>query len=307
MVTLSRRGLIAAATATLAAPALVRTAWAAAPPADPVAGRSLVFEDSFTRIDRSIWDAGPKAGTADPGHYGRAAFARFGGEERFDPYAIVDDPLTENGKALQISARYIGREMNIPNYWGNSEPEAQWVGGNLQTAKSDGTVMRSWRRGYFEARMIFPEHPLTWPAFWLLNDRVILQPETAVELDIVEHKGFEPKLYGTNVHEWGPPEENHAGTGVWTNEDLTQSYNLYGMLVEGDYCATYFNRRPVIDMNTGQPAVWTLMRSGQMDAADDGFWLLLTLALRADYPFPDPLLPEHHETHMRVDNVRVYA
>ena len=32
--------------------------------------------------------------------------------------------------------------------------------------------------------------------FWMMNGRSILHPQTSVELDIVEHKGKEPTLYG---------------------------------------------------------------------------------------------------------------
>jgi hypothetical protein len=163
---------------------------------DPTSGRRLVFDEQFRTIDWTIWEAGRKATTFDPGFYGRSAFARNLGEEDFNPYAIVDDAATANGKALQISAKYIGKEMSVPHYYGNSEPQQQWISGNLQTARTDGTIMRGWRTGYFETRMIFPKHPLTWPAFWLMNGRSILFPKTSIEIDIVEQKGFEPSNAG---------------------------------------------------------------------------------------------------------------
>lgn len=274
---------------------------------DPTLGRAIVFEDEFTAIDWSVWNAGPKPTKSDPGFYGRSAFATDGGREGFDPYLIVDDPRASAGKALQISAKYIGRPMSVPHYYGNALPEFQWISGNIQTARRDGTITRGWRRGYFEARMIFPKHPLSWPAFWMMNGRSVLFPKTSIEIDVVEHKGWEPRLYGAYLHEWGKPGEHHEGTGVPTPQDMTESYCRYGVLVTEQQCRLYFERQPVIDTGTGAPVDWTITRAAELDANADVFWPLLTLALRSDVAYPQPLLDEHRLTHMRVDYFRVYA
>jgi hypothetical protein len=274
---------------------------------DPTEGRKLVFDEQFRMIDWTVWNAGRKASTFDAGFYGRSAFARSTGEEGFNPYAIVDDGDTENGKALQISAKHIGRQMSVPSYYGNDDAENQWISGNLQTARMDGTVMRGWRTGYFEARMRFPRHPLTWPAFWLMNGRSILYPATSVELDIVEHKGWEPMNYGTYLHEWGQPGEHHEGMGAQTAIDMTSQYCRYGMLVTETHCTPYFERLPVIDPATGRQADWPITRAAELKANDDVFWPLLTLALVPDMPYPDPLKAEDEMTSMRVDYVRVYS
>jgi len=274
---------------------------------DPTEGRSLVFDEGFTTLDTAIWHAGPKATTFDTGFYGRSAFSRIDGEEGFNPYAIVDDPSASNGKALQISAQYIGHQMHVPSYYGNNLPEYQWISGNIQTAKPDGTILKGWRQGYFEARMRFPAHPLSFPAFWLMNGRSILFPKTSIELDIVEQKGWEHDLYGAYLHEWGKPGEHHEGIGVPTNVDITAGYFRYGLLIEGARCRFYFERKQIRDPKTQQPIDWTLGRAAEMDAGGDVFWPLLTLALRSDVPFPNPLKQEDRLAHMRVDYMQVYA
>ncbi|KWV57201.1 1,3-beta-glucanase [Rhizobium altiplani] len=303
---LSRRGFLQASCAWLAFHCDDGTA-ATASGDDPTMGREIVFEDRFNSIDWSVWDAGPKATTAANGFYGRSAFATKDGAEGFNPYAIVDDAAAEDGRALQISARYIGRPMNVPNYYGNSLPEFQWISGNLQTARKDGVVLKGWRKGYFETRMLFPRHPLSWPAFWMLNGRSILEPKTSIELDIVEHKGWEPTVYGTYLHEWGGPDEGGQSTGVETPVDMTASYCRYGMLVDDTRCVPYFNRKPVTDTKTGKPADWPITRSARLDEELDVFWPLLTLALRTDVRFPQPLQDADKFTYMRVDYFRVYA
>ncbi|OWV96115.1 1,3-beta-glucanase [Rhizobium sp. R72] len=303
---MSRRGFIST-TIALACAGLGRVGPANADADDPTAARHLVFEDNFSQLDWSVWNAGPKAGKSDPGFYGRSAFARRTGEEGFNPYAIVDDPRAADGKALQISAKYIGAPMSVPSYYGNNHSEYQWISGNIQTASKDGTVTQGWRRGYFEARMLFPSHPLTWPAFWLMNARSILGTPTSIELDVVEHKGFELSQYGTYLHEWGQPGEHHEGTGVAAGLDLTQDYRRYGILVDDTKCVPYFERKPVIDTRTGQPANWQIHRSLDLDVDGDVFWPLLTLALRADVPYPKELTPDQLQPHMRVDYLRVFV
>lgn len=305
----SRRSLLKGSAALIAAPAvwLAQRPALAELPADPTSGRSLVFDEPFAALDTSLWHAGPKATTFDTGFYGRSAFSRIAGEEGFNPYAVINDPMASDGKALQISAKYIGRPMSVPNYYGNGSSEFQWISGNIQTAKPDGTINKGWRQGYFEARMWFPEHPLTFPAFWLMNGRSILFPQTSIELDVVEHKGWELDLYGAYLHEWGQPGEHHEGVGVPTGIDVTKGYHRYGMLVEGARCALYFDRKPVRQSGTGAPVVWTIGRSAQMDEQGDVFWPLLTLALRSDVPFPNPLRQEHRLAHLRIDYLHVYA
>jgi beta-glucanase (GH16 family) len=297
-------GLVAAS---FSAMPFLKNGTCAASGQDPTVGRNLIFDDEFEKFDLDIWHAGPKATTAPSGFYGRSAFARISGEMGFNPYRIVHDALASGGFALEISAKYIGARMNIPNYYGNDLAEFQWVSGNIQTASIDGSVYKGWRRGYFEARMRFPAHPLTCPAFWLLNRDSILNPKKSVEVDIVEHKGWEHKLYGTYLHEWGQPDEHHEGIGVPTPLDLTQDYYRYGMLVEDTQCIAFFERKPVRNPKTGLPAVWRLGRAAEMEKQGDIFWPLLTLSLRTDVPFPNPLRDEFKSAAMRVDYFRVYA
>lgn len=274
---------------------------------DPTFGRKLVFDENFAMLDPDVWFAGPKATTFDGGFYGRSAFSRISGEEGIIPYAIVDDGKAEDGKALEISAHYVGRKMSVPNYYGNDLPEYQWISGNIQTARRDGTIMKGWRNGYFEARMHMPSHPLSFPAFWLMNGRSILYPQTSTELDVVEHKGWENRLYGTYLHEWGEPGKHNEGAGVATQPDLTTGYFRYGMLVDGDRVTSYFERQPAIDVANGKPIAWTIERVEQLDTHNDVFWPLLTLALRDDVKFPQPLSEGDRKTRLLIDYFRVYA
>lgn len=304
---MTRRDLVFGSAMAYLGTGLTPSSTEATEPEDPTVGRALVFEDRFETLDWSIWNAGPKPTASDTGFYGRSAFARNVGEEGVNPYSIVDDSDATGGKALQISATFVGRAMDVPSYYGNVHPEFQWISGNIQTARRDGTIITGWRRGYLEARMLFPKHPLTWPAFWLMNGRSILQPQTSIEIDVVEHKGWELTTYGTYLHEWGQPGEHHEGTGVQTPLDVTQAYHRYGVLITDTDCTPYFERRPVIDTKTGMPAKWTITRSAEMNENKDVFWPLLTLALRTDVPFPQPLRGEDASTHMRVDYFQVYA
>ncbi|MEE7494131.1 1,3-beta-glucanase [Methylobacterium oryzae] len=273
---------------------------------DPTQGRALVFDEPFKEINGRIWNGGPKATTGPSGFYGRSAFAPLSGAEGFKPYEIIEDPDATGGTALQISAKYIGRKMSVTNYYGNSEPDYQWISGNLQAGSRSGVVSIGWAQGYFEARMKFPRHPLTWPAFWLLNRDGITDTKRSIEVDIVEQKGFEPKLYGAYLHEWGQPDEHNEGSGVPTPVDMTQQYCRYGVLIRDGTCIPYFERRPIINPATNRINIWTLTRASEMERTGDVFWPLLTLALRTDVQAPQ-LTEAQKLVHMQVDYVRVYG
>ncbi|KIU29447.1 1,3-beta-glucanase [Methylobacterium radiotolerans] len=273
--------------------------------ADPAEGRTLVFDEPFEEINGRIWNGGPKATIGPSGYYGRSAFAPLSGAEGFKPYEIIEDADATGGTALQISAKYIGRKMAVVNYYGNDTPDYQWISGNLQAGSRSGAVSVGWARGYFEARMKFPRHPLTWPAFWLLNRDGILNTKRSIEVDVVEQKGFEPNLYGVYLHEWGQPGEHHEGSGVPTPVDMTRQYCRYGVLIQDGKCIPYFDRKPVINPATKQVNIWTLTRASEMAATGDVFWPLLTLALRTDVPAPE-LTEAEKLVHMQVDYFRVY-
>lgn len=303
---LSRRALIGLGAGALALAARPPGAEAAMPD-DPVAGRRLIFEDPFTSLDPAIWTAGPKATTNDPGFYGNSAFARRDGEEGIVPYAIIDHPDATDGKALRLSGHYIGRPMSVPGYYGNNDPDFQWISANLQTARRDGSVLRGWRNGYFEARIRFPSHPLSFSAFWLMNGRSILFPKTSVEIDVVEHKGWERSLYGTYLHEWGEPGERHEASGVPTAVDLTAGFHRYGTLIDGARCMMYFERRPLRNPATGRPLDWRIGRADELDRQDDLFWPLLTLGLSNENAKAADASSRRQALDMDVDYVRVYA
>ena len=276
------------------------------PSADPTQGRALVFDEPFLEINGRLWNGGPKATNGPSGFFGRSAFAPLSGAEGFKPYAIIKDTDATDGSALQISAKYIGRNMTIKNYYGNTKPDYQWVSGNLQMGSSNGVISKGWARGYFEARMKFPAHPLTQPVFWLLNRNSILNQKRSIEVDIIEHKGFEPQLYGAYLHEWGQPDEHSEGTGVPTPVDMSKGYYRYGVLIEDGKCIPYFERKPIINPQTQQLNVWTMTRAAELQRDGDVFWPLLTLAMLTDGP-PLQLTEEQKLTHMRVDYFRVYA
>jgi hypothetical protein len=69
----------------------------------------------------------------------------------------------------------------------------------------------------------------------------------------------------------------------------------------------YFERKPIRDPKTGAALEWRIGRASEMDAQSDVFWPLITLALRTDVPFPQPLRPEDQQARLRVDYVRVYG
>lgn len=269
-----------------------------APAEDVVAGRTLVFEEQFTELRPDIWEFGGYPNNFDAGHYGGAAFAPWGGTDGHDPYSIAEDADAENGTALQIVAQYLGEAPTIPHYYDYENPRFWWISGQIAGARRDTTFLHGFRNGYFEVRMKMPEHPITWPAFWLLN-KGSLGHETrmySTEIDVVEHHGFSRDRYGAYLHEWAPEEEeqHHEGTYpmIVDVEDLRNEYHLYGVEIDGDKVRPYFNRVRLTDIETGAPVEWTMTRVEELDANDDAFFPIISLAIAADYAVNQPTPPD---------------
>jgi hypothetical protein len=59
--------------------------------------------------------------------------------------------------------------------------------------------LKSWKYGYFEARLKLPQGRGTWPAFWMLPEKFQTWPDDG-EIDIMEEVGFRPNWVSSSVH-----------------------------------------------------------------------------------------------------------
>jgi hypothetical protein len=158
-------------------------------------GRTLVYAEEFdASISVSRSGAGADYTAAKPTHDGEQDFGD----------AIFADPQAGPRTMQVVDGRYlrVGVERNPPGFsdpqgWGRTH-----LGGLLASARSGGSGFSA-QYGYFEARMLAPAAPGTWPAFWLLpNDNLVAPTPAVAEIDAVELYGHEPRGACHSTHEY---------------------------------------------------------------------------------------------------------
>lgn len=169
-------------------------------------------------------------------------------------------------------------------------------GANYTSAKLKTQGKASWKYGKIEARIKLPSFMGSWPAFWMLSDKIgtISWPYSG-EIDIMEHVNVEDKTHGT-IH-WADENNHKAEYGGSTTIDVTQ-YHTYG--VEWDETAI----RWYVDGNQ----FFTADIANNVNSTHEfheKFFAILNMAIGGTWPgyvINDNALPAK----MYVDYVRVY-
>lgn len=124
---------------------------------------------------------------------------------------------------------------------------------------------RSFRRGYFEARMRWTRGNGAWPAFWLFSTkhaRGIDCPPVPSELDVFEGQGSEPRVYYGTIHRntnglCGQEDSQNANNWHPVKPNLTRAFHVYSALWTASRITWYLDGKrlfsaPVYD-STDQP------------------------------------------------------
>lgn len=192
-----------------------RGRWIAAriplPPPHPIAGQGyrLAFEDGFDRFDRSVWTD----------------------RQWWEQPPPANSVYVRDG-ALWVVSR---RTQGYPNVTASSEPHGSAKG-------------KSFKYGYFEARLAWNKGPGTSPAFWLFSTTHATNthwpspacpgPEClAAELDVVELYGNHPDVFTGTLHRnscncYGVQDQQSSNS--WHPQplgtDLSSDYHTYAAL-----------------------------------------------------------------------------
>ncbi|WP_084127016.1 family 16 glycosylhydrolase [Demequina sp. NBRC 110054] len=253
-------------------------------------GLALVYDLDF-REDVSIAKGGVDAlfssnkpnsgGTGD--EYGAAIFA--------DPSAGYGNLTRVADEYLRMRTSPLPEGESDPNKWGRDK-----VGGMLASGGAAGSGLAA-QYGYFEARLLAPDAPGTWPAFWLLSAGQLRQgfEETPVdEVDIAEIYGVDSTKYCLAVHGWLTPEgaDDIACEGYEHLDDVALSWHTYGARITEDGAEFYLDGVKVDQM-------------GPLPNDDEPFHFLVTMALGGGWDVD--LSATDGITDLYVDYVRVYA
>ena len=263
---------------------------ATARPGTAPGGRTLVYAEEFNRpISVSLEGRSPGAdyAAAKPEFWGGAQYGE----------AIFSDPALGFRNISIVDNRYLRmaitpnpRGYRDPNPWGRRH-----VGASIGSARPGGSGFSA-RYGHFEARILAPAAPGTWPAFWLLPSDNLIEPKpTVAEIDAMELYGHDPRVVCHTTHSYA---DGHDSGGValcgqrFDGAHTALTWHVYGVTVGPTEVVYWIDGKVVA-------------RAPQVKGGDKPMFFMLDLNLGGGWPLK--LDPVQNRAAMYVDWVRVYA
>jgi hypothetical protein len=251
------------------------------------AGRTLIYAEEFNRpVSVTRTGAGADYAAAKPAH---------GGAEDFGA-AIFADPAQGFDNVRVVDDRYLRIDVE-PNPAGYTDPQG-WgrthLGGMLASARPDGSGFSA-QYGYFEARVLAPAAPGTWPAFWMLpNDNLVAPTPTVAEIDAVELYGHNPTGTCHTTHDYNSPHDDGVArcANRYSSDRAALSWHTYGASVLPSGITFYID---------GQVAA----TAPQVDGGGSPLFFLVNLALGGGWPVD--LGAVQDRATLYVDYIRVYV
>ncbi len=150
-------------------------------------------------------------------------------------------------------------------------------GGKITSTRLES--VKSWKYGYFEFEAKVPSGKGTWPAIWMLNER-LRNPGTQEkvgwprcgEIDIMENVGYDPKNFHYSLHSddfnW---QKKQQRTKVVSSED-PGAFHTYGLDWRADSIAFYMDGKEGYRVNKEDDSfgAWPFR---------DPFYIILNLAI----------------------------
>lgn len=256
------------------------------PPSAAAIGRTLVYGEEFDRPVSLTYDGrGADYAAAKPNSSGAEDFGA----------AIFPDPTLGFGTVgvldgmLQIRTQPSPPGYEDPGGYGRRD-----IGGLLASARSGGSGFAA-QYGYFEARMLTPAAPGTWPAFWMLPAGNLVRPlDPLAEIDVTEMYGHDPAGACHSTHEFrGDDDGGVAACGErFPSVRDALAWHTYGAAVLPTGITFYIDGQVVA--TAPQVAGGDLPMFFMLDLALDGGW-------------PVDLTGVQGRTALYVDYVRVYV
>lgn len=257
------------------------------PPSATSRGQSLVYDEEFDGpISVSRTGRGAEYSAAKPTSAGVEDFGD----------AIFPDPALGLGTVEVVDDRFLRiqvqpRRADFPDPQGAGRTH---VGGLLASARPGGSGFAA-QYGYFEARMLAPAAPGTWPAFWMLPSTNLISPQSVVpEIDAVELYGHEPTGACHSTHEFKDGKDGgvaHCGTRFDSTREAL-AWHTYGVSIGPTTISYYIDG----DLVATAP---------QVGGGDEPMFFLVDLALGGGWPIDLDATRERADLY--VDYVRVYV
>lgn len=263
----------------------------ATPTSSPGAsGRTLTYRDEFNlpvSMSRDGRNPGANYAVGKPEYWG---VSEFGSAIFADPARGFDNLNSVDSRYLRLTAQPLPSGYSDPNGWGRRH-----VGGLIGSARPGGSGFSA-RYGYFEARILAPAAPGTWPAFWLLPSNNLIQPKPRVaEIDIVELYGHDPRGTCHTTHSYAGGRDS-GGIALcdrrYTTATSAMRWHVYAVSVEPTEIVYWIDGKVVA-------------RAPQVKGGEKPMFFMLNLSLGGGWPVR--LDPVQNRGAMYVDWVRVYV
>lgn len=256
------------------------------PPTAAAIGRTLVYGEEFDRPVSLRYDGrGADYAAAKPNSYGAEDF----GAAVFPDPALGFDTVGVLDGMLQIRTQPSPAGYEDPGGYGRRD-----IGGLLASARSGGSGFAA-KYGYFEARMLAPAAPGTWPAFWMLPAGNLVRPlDPLAEIDVTEMYGHDPAGACHSTHEFrGDDDGGVAACGErFPSARDALTWHTYGAAVLPTGITFFIDGQVVAT-------------APQVAGGDQPMFFMLDLAL--DGGWPVDLTGVQGRTALYVDYVRVYV
>ncbi len=236
----------------------------------PIAGQGyhLVFKDDFNHFRKRVWT-----------------------------HRIwYDDPPQSNWKGFQTVKNGVLHLRTGRSYAATCTTcsSGDWPINTITTLKS-----RSFRQGYFEARMTWTKGDGAWPGFWLYSTQHAKDSDQcatkAGEVDVFEGQGSEPKVYYGTVHSntngCAPADDQNPNNYQEVGKNLTTGFHRYGALWTDSRITWYLDGKK-------------LMSAPTYSTTDQRMFLLLQMWVGGWTQDPNSSTPNVIQT--KVDWVRVW-
>lgn len=175
---------------------------------------------------------------------------------------------------------------------------AKKIGGTVYSIRIN--TKKSWKYGYFEARLRLPSGKGTWPAFWMMPANFTSWPADG-EIDIMEEVGYNPNYVSSSIH---CSSYNHSMNTQKTKEiyvpTAQSEFHVYALEWTEDYIKTFVDGKELFyfaNDKKGNKDTWPF---------NAAFYLKLNLAWGGNWGgaqgVDESVLPATYE----IDYVRVF-
>lgn len=239
------------------------------PPAAP--GYHLVFGDNFDRLDLST--------------DGKGEHTWYEGVWFNHKHA----PLSNISADSSVLSLVWQRQQGAPDT-------------SITTLSRDYLHARTWRYGYFEARMKWDVVNGAWPAFWLIpvqdakGQAIYHGQKDTGEIDIFEGQGDHPHSFYGTIHDWVNLHDSASRNNHFAlpgDVDFSE-FHTYGLLWVPGRVTWYFDDRPLHSEST--PAVFDLQ----------DYFLIIGMQEGADWKYGNMAGVTSTRMALSVDYVRVW-